>query len=89
MAVGATAGTVRRMVLGEGLSLTLAGIAIGWVLGIGVGRLLASIFVDLAAFDTLIFTAAPAGFLIAALIAAWWPARRATTLNPVTALRTE
>jgi ABC-type antimicrobial peptide transport system permease subunit len=59
------------------------------MLGIGVGRLLASVFVDLAAFDAAIFTLMPAGFLVAALIAAWWPARRATGLNPVTALRTE
>jgi predicted permease len=87
MAVGATVGAVRRLILGEGLSTTLAGVAIGWVLGLGIGRLLASIFVDLAAFDAFIFTAAPAVLVAAALGAAWWPARRATAIDPMTALR--
>ena len=89
MAIGATAGTVRRMILGEGLSLTLLGVAIGWMLGIGVGRLLASLFVDMAPFDAFTFTVTPAGFVAAATIAAWLPARRATQLNPVTALRSD
>jgi len=89
MAIGATTGAVRRMILGEGLSLTLIGVAIGWVLGIGVGRLLASLFVDMAPFDPLTFTVMPAGFVAAALLAAWLPARRATKLNPTSALRTE
>jgi ABC-type antimicrobial peptide transport system permease subunit len=89
MAVGASTGTVRRMILREGLTITLTGVAIGWFLGIGVGRVLASLFVDLSGFDTLIFTVAPAGLVVAALTAAWWPARRATVLDPVSALRTE
>jgi predicted permease len=89
IAIGATTGSVRRMILGEGVSLTLLGVAIGWILGIGVGRLLASIFVDLSPFDPLTFILTPAGFIAAAIIAAWLPARRATKLNPVSALRAE
>jgi hypothetical protein len=89
LAVGATVGAVRRMILVESLWLTLAGVGIGWVLGIGVGRVLASTFVDVSAFDVVIFSIVPAGFVAAALAAAWTPARRATEVDPITALRVE
>jgi ABC-type antimicrobial peptide transport system permease subunit len=77
------------MILGEGLTLTLAGVGIGWVLGIGVGRVLASMFVDVSAFDEMTFTLVPAGFIAAALVAAWVPARRATRVDPMRALRSD
>ncbi|HUL72602.1 MAG TPA: ADOP family duplicated permease [Vicinamibacterales bacterium] len=89
LAIGAAPGTVIRMILGEGLVMTLAGVGLGWLAGLGVGRLLASIFVDLAPFDPITFTAIPAAFVVAALAAAWLPARRATLVNPVAALRSE
>jgi len=89
MAIGATPRGVVRMIVGEGLTMTLAGVAIGWLLGLGIGQLLASIFVDMSAFDTVIFAAVPTGFLSAALFAAWLPARRATRINPLNALRAE
>jgi ABC-type antimicrobial peptide transport system permease subunit len=69
--------------------MTLLGVALGWLLGLGVGRLLASVFVDLAAFDLAIFSAVPVAFVTAAVLAAWLPARRATAVNPVAALRAE
>jgi ABC-type lipoprotein release transport system permease subunit len=47
------------------------------------------VFVDVAAFDAVVFTAAPLAFVGAAVAAAWGPARRATTVNPTTALRAE
>ena len=65
------------------------GIAMGWLLGIGIGRLMASVFVDLPAFDLLIFLLVPVGFVAASLGATLVPARRATAINPVTALRAE
>jgi len=89
LAIGAAPGTVIRMILGEGLVMTLAGVGLGWLAGLGVGRLLATIFVDLAPFDPITFTAIPAAFVVAALVAAWLPARRATLVNPVAALRSE
>lgn len=89
MAVGAMPGAVRRMILREGLSLTLAGVAIGLILGVGVGRLMASIFVDLSAFDPIAFAVVPAAFVVAAVVAAWIPASRATRVNPLAALRSE
>jgi ABC-type lipoprotein release transport system permease subunit len=53
------------------------------------GRFLASVLVDLAPFDAVTFMAVPAGFIAAALLAAWLPARRATRINPLLALRSE
>lgn len=89
IAVGAMPRAVRRMVLAESLSVTLVGIGVGWLLGIGVGRLLGSVFVDVASFDALTFTVVPVGFTLAGVAAAWFPARRATQVNPMTALSTE
>jgi predicted permease len=89
IAVGAEPGAVRRMILGESLATTLGGVVAGVLLGLAVGRLLASVFVDVAAFDAVVFTAAPLAFVGAAVAAAWGPARRATTVNPTTALRAE
>ena len=89
MAVGAHPRRVLRMILGESLRTTAAGIIAGWLLGLGVGRVLASLFLDLTAFDPWTFGLVPAGFALAALVATWMPARRATRVNPVTALRSE
>jgi ABC-type antimicrobial peptide transport system permease subunit len=75
--------------LRDGLATTLLGIGIGWLLGLGIGRVLSGIFVDVEAFDALVFVATPVGFVAAAFVAAWIPARRATRVNPVTALRAE
>ena len=89
MAVGALPAAVRRMILKESLSVTLLGVVLGWLMGIGIGRLMGSIFVDVASFDALTFTVVPVGFALAGLAAGWFPARRATQVNPVTALRSE
>jgi len=89
MAVGAKPGAVLRMILRESLATTGGGVAVGWLLGIGVGQLLASLFVDMKAFDVWTFGLVPAGFVTAALAATWLPARRATEINPVSALRAE
>ena len=89
MAVGARPAAVRRMILGESLKTTAGGVAVGWLLGIGVGQVLASTFVDMKGFDVWTFSLVPVGFVTAALAATWLPARRATEINPVTALRAE
>jgi ABC-type antimicrobial peptide transport system permease subunit len=87
--VGALPATVRRMILTEGLTLTMLGVTIGLILGLAVGRMMGSMFVDLPSFDPVTFAVVPAGFIAAAVIAAWLPARRATRVNPVTALRSD
>lgn len=89
LAIGATPSGVRLMVLREGLRLGLAGVAVGLLLGIGMGRLMDSLFVEVGAFDAATFTLTPALLLAACVGAAWLPARRATTVDPVTALRAD
>lgn len=89
IAVGAEPRAVRRMILGESLATTLGGVAAGVLLGLAVGRVMASVFVDVAAFDLAVFAAAPLAFVGAALAAAWGPARHATQVQPTTALRAE
>jgi hypothetical protein len=89
VALGAMPGAVRRMILSESLVMSALGLGVGWVFGLGVGRLLSSVFVDLAGFDVPTFTILPAGFLLTALAAAWLPARRATQVDPMAALRSE
>ena len=89
MAVGARPAAVLRMILGESLKTTAGGVAVGWLLGIGIGQVLASTFVDMKGFDLWTFALVPVGFVTAALAATWLPARRATEINPVTALRAE
>lgn len=89
MAIGARRGAVLRLIVAESLRTALAGVAAGWVLGLGVGRIMASLFVDLAAFDAWTFLLVPVGLVLTAAAATWLPARRATLVNPVTALRNE
>ena len=89
MAVGARPAAVLRMIVSESLATVVGGVTVGWMLGLGVGRVMASVFVDLPAFDPWIFTLVPVGFVLAALLATWPPARRATEVSPMSALRTE
>jgi len=89
VAVGAKPSEVLRLILSESLRTVSAGVVVGWVLGVGIGRVLASTFVDMSAFDPWVFGLVPIGFVAASLGAAWVPAHRATEVNPVTALRAE
>jgi predicted permease len=89
MAVGARPGAVVRLLVSESLATTLGGVGLGWLLGLGIGRVMAATFVDLAAFDAWTFALVPAGFVLASLAATWVPARRATEVTPVAALRSE
>jgi ABC-type antimicrobial peptide transport system permease subunit len=89
MAVGARPMAVLRMIMSDSLGTAAGGVAAGWLLGLGVGRVMSSVFVDVVAFEPWTFALVPAGLVLAALAAAWGPARRATQISPMTALRTE
>lgn len=89
MALGAQSRDVLWMVLREGLGVTAAGVAIGAVLSVGVGTVLSSWLYRVDAIDPVTFTLAPLVLLTAALVACWLPARRATRVVPVHALRGE
>jgi predicted permease len=87
MALGAGRRAVLRLFLREGLILTGVGLALGLVLAGLVARLMRGILFEVSPFDPLVFGLASALLAGAALIACWLPARRATRVDPMEALR--
>ncbi|HXU34729.1 MAG TPA: ABC transporter permease [Thermoanaerobaculia bacterium] len=89
MALGAGVGQVLRQILREGLGTVLAGIAAGLVGSYFVVRALESLMFGVKVRDPLTFVGVPLVLLAVALFATWVPARRATRVEPVVALRYE
>jgi predicted permease len=89
IALGAAGRQVTTMFVREGARLTAIGIAVGLGLSLGLAKLLASIFVGLSAVDALAFLGVAALLAGIAGAASWIPARRAATVDPMTALRAE
>src|SRR5579863_164267 len=89
MALGAKPGTVERMVLRQGLVLTLIAVALGWPAAWMLARLATSFLYGIQAHDAFTFAIAPPLLLAIALAACWIPARRAASVDPMQALRTD
>jgi predicted permease len=89
MALGARPGDVLGMVLREGAALSAVGIALGLPLAALLGFALSRLLYDVKPLDPIVFTAAPVLLALAAMVATWFPARRATRVTPLTALRTD
>jgi len=89
MALGAQAGAVLRMIMREGSIMLFAGVALGLLLAMATAKILSGILYEVGALDPIAFTVAPLVLIIAALIATWLPARRATRIDPAQALRAE
>ena len=89
MALGAERGAVRRMVLAQGLRLTVAGAALGLAAAALLARWIESLLYGVTPFDGVTFTAVPAVLLTAALAAIYLPACRATHVDPMRALHHE
>ena len=89
MSLGADAGSVIRMLTGSGLRLVAVGGAIGLVAALLVARALSNLLFGIGAFDPLTFFAVPVVLGAIALVAAYVPARRASRIDPVSALRVE
>jgi ABC-type antimicrobial peptide transport system permease subunit len=89
MALGAQAGAVLRMIMREGFIMLLSGVIIGFLLAIASAKILSGILYGVHALDPIAFTVAALVMTCAVLIATWLPARRATRVNPIQALRTE
>ncbi len=89
MALGAQRATVQWMILREGFVILGSGLALGLLLAAGTGKLLSGILYEVGAFDPLAFTLAPLLLALAAMLATWLPARRATRISPMVALRAE
>jgi putative ABC transport system permease protein len=89
MAMGAKSQDVLRMVLREGLIMTVIGAAIGFALSIPLPKVFSAIFVDLQANEPRIYLLVPMLTLFIAVLATYIPARRAARVDPVRALRQE
>jgi putative ABC transport system permease protein len=89
MALGAQQDAVLRMVIGEAMKLALAGALVGAVAAAFAGKAIVSQLYGLRASDPASFAWAAAMLLAVATIGAWIPARRATRVDPVVALREE
>ena len=89
MALGAQTFDVLKLIIGSGMVLTLAGVAGGVLAAIGLTRLLEGLLFGVTATDRMTFVTVSAGLAAVALIACYVPARRATKVDPLTALRDE
>jgi putative ABC transport system permease protein len=89
MALGANARDLMRLVVGQGLRVALAGVAAGVLASFAATRLLAGMLFGVSPLDPLTFVCVAAVLVAAALLASFIPARRATRVDPMVALRYE
>ena len=89
IALGAGAGQVVALVMRNGLKLVLIGLGIGAACSVGVGHLIASQLYNVSKTDPTVFALVALALLTATMAACWLPARKATRVNPIEALRAE
>jgi putative ABC transport system permease protein len=89
MALGAERTNIFKLVLGQGMSLMAIGIVIGVIGAVAAGRALMSLLYNVGAIDAGAVITAVISLVLVALIACCVPARRATRVDPIVALRTE
>jgi predicted permease len=89
IAVGATPNGVLGMILAQSAWLSALGLGLGFLLALGIGRVASQFLYQVPGFDPLTFALAPLLMLAMVLLACWIPARRATKIDPMKALRYE
>ena len=89
LALGAQAGQVRKMVVVQGMALALFGVVVGLGSAFGLARLITTFLFGVTAKDPLVFSGVPLLLAFVAFVAVWLPARRASRVDPIIALRAE
>ncbi len=89
LALGAQASQVKNMVVRQGMTLAIVGVAIGLAAAFGLARFIATFLFGVGKWDPVVFVAVPGVLTLVALIAVWLPARRASRVDPILALRYE
>jgi ABC-type antimicrobial peptide transport system permease subunit len=89
MALGAQPGAVERLILRQGLVLTFIAVILGWPAAWMLSRLATSFLYGIQPHDVITFSIVPLFLIAVALVACWIPARRAASIDPMRALRTE
>ncbi len=89
MALGATASKVQRMVVTQGAQVVLVGVALGIGGALASTRALGTLLFGVAAVDPIVFVGVPVILLAVGMVASWLPARRASLVDPIEALRAE
>jgi ABC-type antimicrobial peptide transport system permease subunit len=89
IAMGAQPGTVERLIVRQGLMLTLIALALGWPAAWMLSKLAASFLYGIQPHDALTFAVVPPFLIAIALLACWIPGRRAAAVDPMQALRAD
>ena len=89
LTLGARPSAIVRMVVGEGMRMTIAGLAIGLIAAAWLTRYLGTLLFDVGASDPATFAAVTAALMVLALAASLVPARAASRMNPLEGLRAE
>lgn len=89
MALGANRGDVMKMITRQGMKLAAVGVGIGLVLALALAQVLSSLLIGVSGYDVTTFVVVPVLLAVVAFVASYLPARRATKVNPLIALRYE
>jgi ABC-type antimicrobial peptide transport system permease subunit len=89
LALGASPAAVRAMIVRRALGLTMVGLVVGVAISLGASRTLTAWLYEVRPGDPLTYIVVGAVVAVAALVAAWWPARRATEVDAMVVMRAE